>query len=331
MEGGDPALDRGTPGFLLCAVVLAAERPKNTTPAQVKRKHSSLQGARVNACGGAGSPAPRTGAHRRTRRTQTDTMAHFGTAEQEEKVDASMLRSMGFPEADVREALRRTKDDVNRALDLLTAATMPDEDAFDILATHPAAYDGGRRKPFKPARPDPDKGGFLEGTPIREENASLIVDSRLRRFREMGFSVDEAEAALKSHNNDVDAALTALLQRRRVHAPHPDATQDRRRAPTYGQGYYNDSPHDVLAEAAHPYPSAEHPRKRPEAPPNDPNKGGWHNNVPQNASVATIVDSRILTFTDMGFGADEAERALRDAGNDVDKALSALLASRAGA
>ena len=84
-------------------------------------------------------------------------MAHFGTAEQEEKVDASMLRSMGFPEADVREALRRTKDDVNRALDLLTAATMPDEDAFDILATHPAAYDDGRRKPFQPARPDPDK------------------------------------------------------------------------------------------------------------------------------------------------------------------------------
>ena len=166
-------------------------------------------------------------------------MAHFGTAEQEEKVDASMLRSMGFPEADVREALRRTKDDVNRALDLLTAATMPDEDAFDILATHPAAYDDGRRKPFKPTRPDPDKGGFLEGTPIREENAALLVDSRLRRFREMGFSVDEAEAALKSHNNDVDAALTALLQRRRAHAPHPDATQDRRRAPTYGQGYYN--------------------------------------------------------------------------------------------
>jgi hypothetical protein len=29
-------------------------------------------------------------------------MAHFGTAEQEEKVDASMLRSWGFPEADVR-------------------------------------------------------------------------------------------------------------------------------------------------------------------------------------------------------------------------------------
>ena len=143
--------------------------------------------------------------------------------------------------------------------------------------------------------------------------------------------VDEAEAALKEHANDVDAALTALLRRRRAHAPHPDASQDRRRAPTYGQGYYNDSPHDVLAEAAHPYPSAEHPRKRPEAPPNDPNKGGWRDDVPQNASAATIVDSRILTFTDMGFGADEAERALRDAGNDVDKALSALLASRAGA
>ena len=99
----------------------------------------------------------------------------------------------------------------------------------------------------------------------------------------------------------------------------------------FGQGYYNDSPHDVLAEAAHPYPSAEHPRKRPEAPPNDPNKGGWRDDIPQNASAATIVDSRILTFTDMGFGADEAERALRDAGNDVDKALSVLLASRAGA
>ena len=272
--------------------------------------------------------APRSTKHSTAPQTA---MAHFGTAEQEEKVDASMLRSMGFPEADVREALRRTKDDVNRALDLLTAATMPDEDAFDILATHPAAYDDGRRKPFKPARPDPDKGGFLEGIPVREENASLIVDSRLRRFREMGFSVDEAEAALKAHANDVDAALTALLQRRRAHAPHPDATQDRRRAPTYGQGYYNDSPHDVLAEAAHPYPSAEHPRKRPEAPPNDPNKGGWHNNVPRNAPASALVDSRILTFTDMGFGADEAERALRDAGNDVDKALSALLARRTGA
>ena len=175
---------------------------------------AACRGPDINACGGAGSPAPRTGAPRQT-------MAHFGTAEQEEKVDASMLRSMGFPEADVREALRRTKDDVNRALDLLTAATMPDEDAFDILATHPAAYDDGRRKPFQPARPDPDKGGFLEGTPIREENASLIVDSRLRRFREMGFSVDEAEAALKAHANDVDAALTALLARRRAHRPAP--------------------------------------------------------------------------------------------------------------
>ena len=33
----------------------------------------------------------------------------------------------------------------------------------------------------------------------------------------------------------------------------------------------------------------------------------------------------------MGFGADEAERALQAAGNDVDKALTTLLESRTGA
>ena len=43
-------------------------------------------------------------AERNTATAPQTAMAHFGTAEQEEKVDASMLRSMGFPEADVREA-----------------------------------------------------------------------------------------------------------------------------------------------------------------------------------------------------------------------------------
>lgn len=252
-------------------------------------------------------------------------MAEFGTAEQEEKVEASMLDSMGFPAEDVREALRRTNQDVNRALDLLTKDEMPDENAFDILATHPAAYGQRRAAPFRPARPDPDKGGFLEGTtgPIRAEDAAVLIDSRLRRFREMGFTVEEAEAALKASKNDVDAALTSLLARRRALAPHPDAT--------YGQGYYNASPHDVLAEAEHPYPSADHPRKRPEAPPNDPNKGGWRDGVSRDAPASAIIDSRILTFTGMGFGADEAERALQASGNDVDKALTTLLESRTGA
>ena len=51
----------------------------------------------------------------------------------------------------------------------------------------------------------------------------------------MGFSVEDAERALASADNDVDAALTKLLNA----------------APS--GSYYSDSPHDVLAEARDPY------------------------------------------------------------------------------
>ena len=49
-------------------------------------------------------------------------------------------------------------------------------------------------------------------TPRRPRSPpSVLVDSRLAQFREMGFDAAAAEAALAAANNDVDAALTALL------------------------------------------------------------------------------------------------------------------------
>ena len=55
MEDGEPALDRGTAGFLSCEMLLcySAEHPKNTTPAQVERKQQLAAGPHINARGGA--------------------------------------------------------------------------------------------------------------------------------------------------------------------------------------------------------------------------------------------------------------------------------------
>ena len=84
----------------------------------LRRGNAWQHGDRSQRRGGAGSPAPRTD-------TQTDTMAHFGTAEREEKVDAPHAAEHGLPRGGRPEA---AADERRRepGLDLLWL-TMPDE------------------------------------------------------------------------------------------------------------------------------------------------------------------------------------------------------------
>lgn len=57
-----------------------------------------------------------------------------------------------------------------------------------------------------------DHGGAPDPfTDVTEGTISEMVDSRISIFTEMGFSSEQAVAALKVSNNDVNEALTLLL------------------------------------------------------------------------------------------------------------------------
>ena len=126
-------------------------------------------------------------------------------------VDASTvqdLEKMGFSADQVKIAMVRCGNDVNAAVDMLTSGKVPAAgDPFDLLATAEKPYGDGSSKPFSPAPPDPNKGGF--GIPDGAD--ASVVDGRLARFKEMGFAVADAERALAACGNDVDAALSMLL------------------------------------------------------------------------------------------------------------------------
>ena len=119
------------------------------------------------------------------------------------------LEKMGFSADQVRRAMSRSGDDVNKALDMLSSGQVPGEDAFDLLASAEKPYASAKdKKAFNPAPTDKNKGGFgVVGTGSTGE----LVDGRLSRFKEMGFAVGDAESALAACNNDVDAALSMLL------------------------------------------------------------------------------------------------------------------------
>jgi len=222
-------------------------------------------------------------------------------------VDASTvqdLEKMGFSADQVKIAMVRCGNDVNAAVDMLTSGKVPAAgDPFDLLATAEKPYGDGSSKPFSPAPPDPNKGGF--GIPDGAD--ASVVDGRLARFKEMGFAVADAERALAACGNDVDAALSMLLGG----AP----------------GAYGDSPHAVLEEAADPYGTK---APKPFAPaPVDKNKGGFREDAGAPVTAADL-DGRLARFEAMGFAVADAERALATCGNDVDAALTKLLAARAG-
>ena len=129
------------------------------------------------------------------------------------------LTAMGFSERDATEALRRTNNDVNHAVELLSSGKVwqADDAEFDLIAaaeTEPAVreptvfnnLDHRHRHPEGVA--DPFTAGLREGT------LAEMVDSRVSMFTEMGFTSQQAEDALKRANGDVNEALNILTAAR---------------------------------------------------------------------------------------------------------------------
>ena len=126
----------------------------------------------------------------------------------------AVLTSMGFNEEQAKLALLRCDNDINRAADLLSNGMPMNDDAeFDLIAA--ANPEPAVRAPtvFQP------RTGHAEGTEdhfrtgVTQGTISEMVDARISVFTEMGFSAEEATDALRRCNNDVNEALTMLLNR----------------------------------------------------------------------------------------------------------------------
>lgn len=88
---------------------------------------------------------------------------------------------------------------------------MPDEDdaEFDLIA---AAQPLPDVSPVTVFHPRSDHEGAIDPfVDVTHGTVSEMIDSRVSIFTEMGFSPEEAEAALNKSNNDVNEALSSLL------------------------------------------------------------------------------------------------------------------------
>lgn len=121
--------------------------------------------------------------------------------------EVSTLMSMGFPEEDSRLALQRSGNNIDLAIEMLSNDPNEDDAEFDLL---PENADNGVNLPtvFQPRVDhgnEPD--AFLEGSTTIEE----MVDSRIQSLTAMGFTVEQAQQALRAANNDINEALNLLL------------------------------------------------------------------------------------------------------------------------
>ena len=127
------------------------------------------------------------------------------------------LVSMGFDKSLSERALKRTNGDLAHAVDLISSGKVDTPmDEFDLLAAsdpEPDVHEATVHKHIDHSKrihengEDPFKAG-IKGTP----HVSQMVDSRIAIFTEMGFSVEQAEGALKACDNDVNAALSMLTE-----------------------------------------------------------------------------------------------------------------------
>ncbi|KAJ8604009.1 hypothetical protein CTAYLR_003354 [Chrysophaeum taylorii] len=215
-----------------------------------------------------------------------------------EEDQVSSLTAMGFEAEAASEALAASGNDLDKAVVRLLSPS-----PHDVLEETPDPYRTSAKKRPDPVPNDPNKGHFRDDLPPDADPAE-IVDSRVAQLRAMGFNVPDVEAALKASNNDVDNALTLLLNLSDTN------------------GYFHESPHDVLAETPEPYGVA---KKRPDPVPNDPNKGNFREGLADDATPGLVIDARLQSFVDMGFSVKDAEAALAENDNDVNAALSHLL------
>lgn len=187
---------------------------------------------------------------------------------------------------------------------------MPDEvDEFEILAeaSDPYGSSGAVKSSTDGIQTaiSGEEANHLSGA-AESAPASSGLEAPVSTLVSCGFGAAEAEAALKVASNDVEAALTALLERKRCEAAE-----------------FGPSPHDVLAEVDDPYRRGA--KKRPEPVPNNPGKGHFCDGLGPDADPGEIVDNRLAHLRDMGFNVRDAEAALKAAHNNVDQALSLLL------
>uniref|UniRef100_A0A7S3NN99 UBA domain-containing protein n=1 Tax=Aureoumbra lagunensis TaxID=44058 RepID=A0A7S3NN99_9STRA len=218
---------------------------------------------------------------------------------------------LGFNDREeVRRALNRSAGDVNRAAEMLATKTVPkEEDEMDVLAELSAKENGEILKK-KHLDPHERKHGPDPWIPKEDRNPSAgqLVDQRLQTFKEMGFSVEDTEHALRACDNDVTRALDWLLARRSE------------------EQWFSPSPYDVVCEADDPYGLKKEKKRPDQHVPNDPKKGDFYKDLSlENADPAEVVDNRIAEFHSMGFPIADIERALKAAHNDCDRALTLLL------
>lgn len=122
------------------------------------------------------------------------------------------LTSMGFPREQAAVAYARSGNDIELAANILSRGVGAEDDGeFDLLA---------QAQPEPAVRPPtvfhPRVGGhdgidhFVADAQVGA-SVSEMVDARLSSFTAMGFTVEQAENALRVCNNDINEALTYLL------------------------------------------------------------------------------------------------------------------------
>lgn len=220
------------------------------------------------------------------------------------------LESLGYSAELVKRARNRSGGDTNLASELLLTNRLPDDrEEFEIVAeaTDPDGKSGAAKRSTDRAEKaqSGDEANHRSGA-IESAPASAVLETPISTLVGCGFGAAEAEAALKASLNDVEAAVTALLERKRCEAAE-----------------FGPSPHDVLAEADDPY--RRDAKKRPEPVPNNPDKGHFRDGLGPNPDPGEILDNRLAHLRDMGFNVRDAEAALKAAHNNVDQALSLLL------
>ena len=123
--------------------------------------------------------------------------------------------AMGYSEEESIAALMKANNDVGVAIDILNGKNIgtivqENDNEFDLI---------GLDKTLESSVPKPTVFKPYKANKIEKTNSVELLkefldhdDSRITSFTEMGFTVEQAITALEKCNNDMNEALTYLLQ-----------------------------------------------------------------------------------------------------------------------
>jgi uncharacterized UBP type Zn finger protein len=125
-----------------------------------------------------------------------------------------LICAMGYSHDIAVQALEANQNDVTLAIDWIEAqqrANSANNDGeFDLLGAAPPAPAMSAPTVFHP-RTGGHAGVDHFATGTTEGSVAEMVDARISTFTEMGFTHEQAVAALRQAKNDVNDALTLLL------------------------------------------------------------------------------------------------------------------------